>query len=128
MDVRLIAATNSDLKKEIASGGFREDLYYRLNVVPIRLPSLRERAEDIPLLVQHFVAKFNARLKKSVSALAPEAEAALTGHAWPGNIRELENVIERAVLFCDGETVTGEHLPAEIPRRRRRASERGGVR
>ena len=114
VDVRLVAATNSDLKKEIAAGAFREDLYYRLNVVPIRLPPLRERAEDIPLLVRHFIDKFNARLKKSVTGLEAETERLLATHPWPGNIRELENVIERAVLFCDKSSVAPEHLPPEV--------------
>jgi two-component system, NtrC family, response regulator AtoC len=114
VDVRLIAATNSDLKKEIAQGSFREDLYYRLNVVPIRLPSLRERATDIPLLVMHFIRKFNARLKKDIDGVEPAALAHLTGYPWPGNIRELENVIERAVLFCDGRELRLSDLPAEV--------------
>jgi two-component system response regulator AtoC len=114
VDVRLIAATNSDLKKEIAQGGFREDLYYRLNVVPIRLPSLRERASDIPLLVMHFIRKFNARLKKDIDGVEPAALARLTSYPWPGNIRELENVIERAVLFCDGHELHLSDLPAEV--------------
>ncbi len=114
VDVRLIAATNSDLKKEIAQGSFREDLYYRLNVVPIRLPSLRERAADIPLLVMHFIRKFNTRLKKLIDGVEPAALAHLIGYPWPGNIRELENVIERAVLFCDGSELRAGDLPAEV--------------
>ncbi|HYJ10405.1 MAG TPA: sigma-54 dependent transcriptional regulator, partial [Polyangiaceae bacterium] len=114
VDVRLIAATNSDLKKEIAQGGFREDLYYRLNVVPIRLPSLRERASDIPLLVSHFMRKFNARLKKEVTGAEASALQRLIGYPWPGNIRELENVIERAVLFCDGSELRLSDLPGEV--------------
>jgi two-component system, NtrC family, response regulator AtoC len=114
VDVRLVAATNSDLKKEIAAGSFRDDLYYRLNVVPIRLPPLRERAEDIPLLVRHFIDKFNARLKKTVEGVEQEAERLLASHPWPGNIRELENVIERAVLFCDKQRIAAEHLPPEV--------------
>ncbi|MES1185970.1 MAG: sigma-54 dependent transcriptional regulator [Myxococcales bacterium] len=114
VDVRLIAATNSDLKKEIAQGSFREDLYYRLNVVPIRLPSLRERATDIPLLALHFIRKFNARLKKSIDGVEPAALARLVSYPWPGNIRELENVIERAVLFCDGDELHLGDLPAEM--------------
>jgi two-component system response regulator AtoC len=112
--VRLIAATNSDLKKEIAQGSFREDLYYRLNVVPIRLPSLRERAGDIPLLVTHFIRKFNARLKKDIDGAEPAALSRLTSYPWPGNIRELENVVERAVLFCDGRELRLSDLPAEV--------------
>jgi nitrogen regulation protein NR(I) len=114
VDVRLVAATNSDLKKEIAAGTFREDLYYRLNVVPIRLPPLRERADDIRLLVRHFIDKFNTRLKKTVKGVDADAERLLASHPWPGNIRELENVIERAVLFCDRERIASEHLPPEV--------------
>jgi DNA-binding NtrC family response regulator len=114
VDVRLVAATNSDLKKEIAAGTFREDLYYRLNVVPIRLPALRERREDIPLLVDHFVKKFDARLNKKVSEVEPAALEVLSSYAWPGNIRELENVIERAVLFCDGSVLRASDLPSEL--------------
>jgi two-component system, NtrC family, response regulator AtoC len=114
VDVRLVAATNSDLKKEIEAGSFREDLYYRLNVVPIRLPSLRERAEDIPLLARHFIERSNARLSKRVQSIVPEAEQLLAKHPWPGNIRELENVIERAVLFCDGDVLRPTDLPPEL--------------
>jgi two-component system, NtrC family, response regulator AtoC len=116
VDVRLVAATNTDLKKEIAAGGFREDLYYRLNVVPMRLPPLRERREDIPLLVSHFVRKFDARLRKNVTGIEPEALSVLLEHPWPGNIRELENVIERAVLFCDGDALRPADLPSELHR------------
>jgi DNA-binding NtrC family response regulator len=116
VDVRLVAATNSDLKKEIAAGAFREDLYYRLNVVPMRLPALRERREDIPLLVQHFVRKFDARLHKNVTSIEPEALEVLSNHPWPGNIRELENVIERAVLFCDGAALRTADLPSDLVR------------
>src|SRR5690606_2161115 len=107
-DVRLVAATNGDLKRAVAAGTFREDLYYGLNVVPIRLPPLRERADDIPLLIRHFVERFNARLKKQVQGVSPEAERVLTEYTWPGNIRELENVMERAVLFCDGKQLEPE--------------------
>jgi two-component system response regulator AtoC len=114
VDVRLIAATNSDLKKEIAQGSFREDLYYRLNVVPIRLPSLRERATDIPLLVDHFIGKFNTRLKKEINGVEPPALSRLIAYPWPGNIRELENVVERAVLFCDGDELHLSDLPVEV--------------
>ncbi|MFO0664931.1 MAG: sigma-54 dependent transcriptional regulator [Polyangiaceae bacterium] len=114
VDVRLVAATNRDLKKLIAAGTFREDLFYRLNVVPIRLPALRERSTDIPLLVEHFLTKFNDRLKKQVHGCDADAMQQLTKHAWPGNIRELENVVERAVLFCDGESIRAADLPAEV--------------
>ncbi len=114
VDVRLVAATNRDLKKLIGQGVFREDLFYRLNVVSIRLPALRERATDIPLLVEHFLGKFNERLKKHVVGVEPEALGVLEGHSWPGNIRELENVMERAVLFCDVQRLTVDNLPQEI--------------
>jgi two-component system, NtrC family, response regulator AtoC len=114
VDVRLVAATNSDLKREIAEGKFREDLFYRLNVVPIHLPPLRERDGDTLLLAEHFIQKFNARLGKHVREVSVAAQKVLLGHAWPGNIRELENVIERAVLFCDGAVLGIEDLPPEV--------------
>jgi two-component system, NtrC family, response regulator AtoC len=114
VDVRLVAATNRDLKKLIAQGAFREDLFYRLNVVSIRLPALRERASDTPLLVDHFLKKFNERLKKNVTGVEPEALDLLANYAWPGNIRELENVMERSVLFCDAQKLRVEDLPAEL--------------
>jgi DNA-binding NtrC family response regulator len=114
VDVRLVAAAKADLKRSIATGDFREDLYYRLNVVPIRLPSLRERAEDISLLIRHFIARFNTRLKKRVQGVSPDAERILKAYAWPGNIRELENVMERAVLFCDADHLQPEDLPSEV--------------
>jgi DNA-binding NtrC family response regulator len=114
VDVRLITATNRDLAAEITTGGFRDDLYYRLNVVPIHLPPLRERREDIPLLVDHFIARFNDRLKKQVTGVDPEAIDRLTSHNWPGNIRELENVIERTVLFCEGSLIRVADLPVEL--------------
>jgi two-component system, NtrC family, response regulator AtoC len=114
VDVRLVAATNRDLKKLIASGAFRDDLFYRLNVVPIRLPALRERTSDIGMLVAHFLTKFNARLKKNVHGIEPEAMDVLSAYGWPGNIRELENVVERAVLFCDGSKLCPQDLPGEL--------------
>jgi DNA-binding NtrC family response regulator len=114
VDVRLITATNRDLAAEIVSGGFRDDLFYRLNVVPIHLPPLRERREDIPLLVNHFIARFNERLKKQVTAVEPEAIERLVSHHWPGNIRELENVIERTVLFCESPLIRLADLPGEL--------------
>ena len=114
VDVRLVTATNRDLLKEVQTGNFREDLYYRLNVVPIHLPPLRERTVDIPLLVEHFVTKFNERLRKSVSGVDDEALAALVAYPWPGNIRELENVLERTILFSEGAIIRARDLPAEL--------------
>ncbi len=114
VDVRLVAATNRDLKKLIATGAFREDLFYRLNVVPIRLPALRERTGDIPLLVEHFLTKFNERLRKKVEGAEADATDALVQYSWPGNIRELENVIERAVLFCDATRLHATDLPLDV--------------
>jgi nitrogen regulation protein NR(I) len=114
VNVRLVAATNRDLSEEIERGAFREDLFYRLNVVPIHIPPLRERREDIPLLVEHFRKKFNARLGRDVLRLSREALALLTSHHWPGNIRELENVMERTILFCEGSEIGAELLPEEM--------------
>jgi two-component system, NtrC family, response regulator AtoC len=114
VDVRLITATNRDLAAEITTGGFRDDLYYRLNVVPIHLPPLRERREDIPLLVNHFITRFNERLKKQVNGIEPDAIERLVLHHWPGNIRELENVIERTILFCESSTIRTCDLPGEL--------------
>jgi nitrogen regulation protein NR(I) len=111
VDVRLIAATNRDLKALIAEGRFREDLYYRLAVVPIGLPPLRERRDDIPLLVQHFIEKYDRRLGKKVEGIEPEALQVLSAYAWPGNIRELENLMERSVLFADGPLIEAAALP-----------------
>ena len=114
VDVRLLTATNRDLAVEIAGGGFRDDLYYRLNVVPIHLPALRERRQDISLLVDHFIARFNERLKKQITGIEPAAVERLVAHNWPGNIRELENVIERTILFCEGPRICLEDLPADL--------------
>ena len=105
VDVRVIATTNRDLQKECREGRFREDLYYRLNVFPIRLPSLRERPEDIPLLARHFAEKFSAAEGKTVKEFTGEGMALLKNQPWRGNIRELENVVRRAVLLCDGERI-----------------------
>ncbi len=105
VDVRLITATNRDLELETQRGNFREDLYYRLNVVPLQIPPLRLRKGDIPLLVQHIIKKFNERLKKTITGIADDALAALEAHAWPGNIRELENVLERTILFSKGDRI-----------------------
>jgi len=114
VDVRLVTATNRDLLHEIEQGGFREDLFYRLNVVPIHIPPLRERREDIPLLVEHFITKFNERLKKQITGISTAAIACLTAYEWPGNIRELENLMERTMLFCEGPEIQARELPPEI--------------
>ena len=117
VDVRLIAATNRNLEVLIADGRFRDDLFYRLNVVPIALPALRDRREDIPLLIQHFTEKYNRRLGKKVERVDEGALEILTGYARPGNIRELENVMERSVLFADGPLVTVAQLPETLRER-----------
>ena len=112
--VRLVAATNKDLREEVRGGRFREDLFYRLHVVPITLPALRERPEDIPILARLFVERFAAKLQRAVTGIDPAAMDALRAHTWPGNIRELENAIERAVLLCDGATLGPNDLPPEL--------------
>ena len=114
VDVRIITATNKDLKDAVASGEFREDLYYRLKVVPLRMPSLRERKDDIPLLVKHFVEKFNNEMTKEVTNVSPVAMEFLLDYDYPGNIRELEHIIEHAFVRCQGATINPEHLPKEL--------------
>ncbi|MBF0272953.1 MAG: sigma 54-interacting transcriptional regulator [Magnetococcales bacterium] len=114
VDVRIVAATNQDLWGKVAEGTFREDLYYRLKVVEIEVPPLRARTEDIPLLVNHFVAQFNTRFDRKISGVSPEAMTALMDHLWPGNIRELEHAVEHAFVVCRGETIAPEHLPREL--------------
>jgi DNA-binding NtrC family response regulator len=111
VDVRLVAATNVDLRAEVAAGRFREDLYYRLNVVSIVLPPLRDRREDIPLLVEHFLDKYRRRLSKDVFGIDDEAMARLLDYPWPGNVRELENVMERSALFAEQGWITAGSLP-----------------
>ncbi len=113
VDVRVIAATNADLAEALHAGRLRKDLYYRLNVIAIELPRLADRAEDIPLLAEHFLARANARQRRSVSAIAPEALRSLLDRPWPGNVRELENAIERAVALADGDTIGLHHLPPD---------------
>jgi DNA-binding NtrC family response regulator len=112
VDVRLVAATNRDLHREVAEGRFREDLFYRLHVVPIELPPLRERRGDIPELVRFFIERFNRRFKRSVRGVDPAAMAALQSQDWPGNLRELENAIERAILLCDADRIRSIDVPA----------------
>ncbi len=113
-DFRLIAATNSDLEKAVKEGRFREDLYYRLNVIPVRMPPLRERTEDIPDLVSCFVRRYATRFRRNVRGVAPAAMTLLQSHWWPGNIRELENLVERLVAITDKEWLTDEDLPVEM--------------
>ncbi len=110
VDVRVIAATNRDIEKAIEEGRFRNDLMYRLNVIPILLPPLRERGEDVKLLAQHFAAQFSKEFKKPISGIDEEVYAKLMGYDWPGNVRELRNVIERAVLLCRGDRITVEDI------------------
>jgi DNA-binding NtrC family response regulator len=114
VDVRVICATNRDLKEEIRHGRFREDLYFRLHVFTIGLPPLRERREDVPLLVHHFIEKFNGETGKHVQGLTPQAMTTLQGYAWPGNIRELRNTLERAMILVDGDVIGEEHLPPDM--------------
>jgi len=111
VDVRVIAATNRTLEDEVRKGRFREDLYYRLNVLPIVLPALRDRADDIPLLVNYYVDSYNAEFRKRVARVAGEAMTRLKAYPWPGNVRELRNAVERAMLLTDGEVLTLEHFP-----------------
>jgi Nif-specific regulatory protein len=114
LDVRLIAATNRDLKEASRSGTFRSDLYYRLNVVSLQMPALRERREDIPLLAAFFAAQHGEKVKRRVAGISPEAQACLTRYDWPGNVRELENAIERAVVLGSTEVILAEDLPESI--------------
>jgi two-component system response regulator PilR (NtrC family) len=118
VDVRLIAASNRDLEQAVAEGALREDLFYRLNVIPIQLPPLRERREDIPLLVTHFIQKFGKQLGKEARGITPEGLAVLERHHWPGNIRELENVLERAIVLGASDTLGVESLPESVRRER----------
>jgi two-component system response regulator AtoC len=114
IDVRIITATVKDLIKEVSEGHFREDLFYRLNVLPIPIPPLRERKEDIPLLVHHFINKYSHSMNKNVVGIAPKALDALMQYKWYGNVRELENTIERAIVLTDQENIELENLPIEI--------------
>ncbi len=114
VDVRVIAATNKDLQAMVSAGTFRQDLYYRLHIVPIRLPSLKQRTEDIEPLVQHFLSKLSVRTGKKILSIEPEALAILMKYSWPGNVRELENVIEQAMIFAEGEKISARDLPSNI--------------
>ena len=114
VDVRVVAASNRDLKEEVETGRFREDLFYRLNVVHLHLPPLRQRQEDIPLLASHFLNKYVAENLRDKTRITPEALKVLVQYAWPGNVRELENVMERAVILCSNNVITPQDLPAEL--------------
>ncbi len=117
-DVRIVAATIRDLAAEVRGGRFREDLYYRLNVLPIHIPPLRERIGDISLLLDHFIARHTTRLGRNIEGCTPEATRMLLAYAWPGNVRELENTMERAVVLCEGNRISAEDLPEKIQKSR----------
>ena len=115
LDIRIIASSNRDLEGAIKSGAFREDLFYRLSVIPIHLPPLRERSEDIPLLAEHFLRKYAQKGNREVTGIAPAAMKMLCSYAWPGNVRELEHTLERILILEDGDIIEPEHLPASFP-------------
>jgi DNA-binding NtrC family response regulator len=114
IDVRVIAATNKDLDKAIAAGEFREDLFYRLSVIPIQLPPLRERRDDIPLLARAFLERFRKSMEKSMQGISPEAMSLLESYDWPGNVRELENTMERSVALETGKMISVNVLPEKV--------------
>jgi DNA-binding NtrC family response regulator len=114
VDIRLVAATNKDLTKEVETGRFRKDLFYRLNVVSLQLPPLAERRDDVPLLAHHFLARYTEPQKKSIKGFSDEAMEVLMNYEYPGNIRELENIVERAVVLCNEEEILAKHLPQEL--------------
>ncbi len=114
VDVRVVAATNRDLMEEIQKGKFREDLYYRLNVIPITVPPLRERKADIPLLVEHFITTFCLENNKEVKKISPESMELLVGYAWPGNVRELKNIVERMVIMTRGQVIEAKDVPGPV--------------
>ena len=113
-NVRILAATNRDLEKSVADGSFREDLYYRLNVVPIDIPPLRQRREDIPVLIETFLEEACRAQEQAQKKLSTEAIAHLVAHPWPGNVRELRNLIQRIVVTCQENTILPEHLPTHL--------------
>jgi len=121
VDIRFIVATNKDLEEAMVRGEFREDLYYRLNVVSIKIPPLRERKEDIPNLTSYFLKKFNRDLKRKVAGITPSAMGKITSYGWPGNVRQLENVLKRAVLLCQGEWILDDQLLLDVEERREAA-------
>jgi two-component system response regulator AtoC len=114
IDVRIVAATHRDLREEVREGCFREDLFYRLNVIAVTLPPLRDRTEDVPLLATHFLEKHARALRRDIAGIEPDALVRLAGHGWPGNVRELENTIERAVAVAGGDRISVADLPPEV--------------
>ena len=116
VDVRIIAATNQNLEKNAAAGAFREDLFYRLNVVTLTVPPLRDRRDDVPLLAQHFLERYADKNRKVVKGFSPQAMDMLVKYDWPGNVRELENAIERAVILLAGDYITAKEMPLSISR------------
>jgi transcriptional regulator with PAS, ATPase and Fis domain len=124
VDVRIIAATNRPLESEVREGRFREDLYYRLNVIAITLPPLRERLEDLPLLANYFLERYNRKNNRQVKGIAPEVMKIFREYLWPGNIRELENIIERGVIFCRGDAMTLTSLPPSFRQQAAKLAER----
>jgi transcriptional regulator with PAS, ATPase and Fis domain len=114
IDVRVITATNRDLAARVRSGEFREDLYYRLKVMELSLPPLRERTDDIPILLEHFIGKFNKKLNRDITGVSADVAAVFMEYPWPGNIRELEHALEHAFVLCRQGTITLEHLPKTI--------------
>jgi two-component system response regulator PilR (NtrC family) len=114
VDVRVLAATNRDLQQDVERGTFREDLFFRLNVIRIHMPPLRERPEDIPYLVHHFLEKFNKALHRDIQGVAPEVMQVLLAYRYPGNVRELENILEHAATFASGPQITMEDLPEQV--------------
>jgi two-component system response regulator AtoC len=112
--VRILAATARNLDEAVRQGTFREDLFYRLNVLPITIPPLRERTEDIPLLARHFMHTFNLAMERNVRSITPEAMEKLLAYGWPGNVRELENTIQRGVVLAEAESIGLEHLPPHL--------------
>jgi transcriptional regulator with PAS, ATPase and Fis domain len=125
VDVRVIAATNRDLRAMVGDGRFRDDLYYRINVLSIDVPPLRERREDIPVLIDYFLKKHTKNTSRLIKGLAPETKRMMHDYGWPGNIRQLESAIERAILLCEGDTITPDDLPSEL-RQETSAASTGG--
>ena len=125
VDVRVIAATNRDLRKEVANHNFREDLYFRLNVITIEIPPLRKRTDDIPLLAAHFLSHFEERNRKNIKGFSPQATDQMLHYSWPGNVRELENAVERAVILCTGDLITEKELPFSISEEEMAAAKAG---